>query len=1218
MIRAVHRFVALVIFVGNCQASIRTRGEGDRGQPSLPGTTDSASPLPLAATPAISKTRAVTDSSITRNWTIADLSPCTLRSVELRRLTNTENIDPCILADTGRNNDDNHANKSATDSDLVVTLLHLTNHNCANHRDGTWTAVAALNAANQGRGVPVGYFENRYAQFRLVTIFVGNSNALGIPAYNALHQTLLRDALENIRPQFIVGTCSPLANNEKELAREYQVALIAAVGPPGFYADANPWVFGFHIDSDEYTLAAVRSLYFWSTAQKEEYNKPSQFPISVIYRTQSEFFYSTCQAAIDALRSSGFSNIRELLYDPAADHDGDGVHNQIDEDFLHGLADQACAIESQGGPADDSSGDTEMESTSSFHPALFVCTSDEHDILLQRLRDIKCSPSLLWLTAATWTWANQQINQVPYFLGGSQWHASMKYSDPYFQSGVDVLKEVQRVFGYEADYDSVTHYAIPIMLSQHLQSVYRIFDEPDPLGDYGDPQRRESLRRQLLAFTGETIFGPISFDKNQRNNGRGAAASQWLLRNTNTSNLDDKTSHENASTLLYNALVSPLLQAEASMIIPAPSSRGCPAGSFVNLTMIHEQPALLASKCAICTVDTFSPSPNSRSQCFPCPHGTSTLNIEGATHCIRYEDNLLSSGILFFGYFIMCLCWIIGFTLIAWVVQNRSDPIVRLAQTEYLLLILCGAVISSSSILAFSFQAGTDDDTTAATRGCLAAPFLYTIGWIFQYGSLSSKTYRLMKMTNPYMGRVRVTALQSSPVVILALAIDLALVLSWTMINPLEYRRETISEILGDDHVLTIESSGRCRTIDPDGVSAAAFVIPILCHHLFLMLATNFALYLVRKVHSRYQERKYLLLASIFVLEVVVIGMPVLFAAQDSIEASYVVQVGIVGLADIGVMLFIFLPKVRYQRKGLQAGIAVGESIMANSHRKARERESNRSEILRSVGLRSSAQLISSRSSAAENSGDDSLELIDVKQQACGQQTAERKITTIFEESKEFDSSHRADDDLFPDFKGSRGESHEHIEVRPLSQVVEESFASRESSAAVSASLEDHDHDTDDAARGNDGFLADQGEIWAHTIISRLTQNDSVFVGPSQNAVPPSEGISTLNIPYETSLLSAGVGCSDSVDGRGNSQATVEDVMTDTELRIEPSTDSSSSSPFPVIFDKCKQQIVQQRISHMKARVVELRTRSSTSDCAPEEAEDSADRIKQGVVAFSP
>ena len=59
-------------------------------------------------------------------------------------------------------------------------------------------------------------------------------------------------------------------------------------------------------------------------------------------------------------------------------------------------------------------------------------------------------------------------------------------------------------------------------------------------------------------------------------------------------------------------------------------------------------------------------------------------------------------------------------------------------------------------------------------------------------------------------------------------------------------------------------------------------------------MATNWLLCKVRGVNDRYQEQKYVALASLFVLEVIVIGVPVLVAVQDSPAARYIVMAAIV------------------------------------------------------------------------------------------------------------------------------------------------------------------------------------------------------------------------------------------------------------------------------------------------------------------------------------
>ena len=160
------------------------------------------------------------------------------------------------------------------------------------------------------------------------------------------------------------------------------------------------------------------------------------------------FLCSTCRSAIDNLQAAGFTDIEEFLFDHAADHDNDGETNQFDVDFLVDLADQACPPKQ----TDDHSHEHHL------HPAFFVCTLNEQDIILRRWLETGCRPLSTWVTAATWQWADQNPDVVPYFQGGGQWHSALTYSDKYFESGQAMLEYNEDLFGYLGNYDVVVGY----------------------------------------------------------------------------------------------------------------------------------------------------------------------------------------------------------------------------------------------------------------------------------------------------------------------------------------------------------------------------------------------------------------------------------------------------------------------------------------------------------------------------------------------------------------------------------------------------------------------------------------------------------------------------------------------------------------------------------------------------------------------------------------
>ena len=256
--------------------------------------------------------------------------------------------------------------------------------------------------------------------------------------------------LETLEAPYIVGTCSFVSALEKAPANEYKAILMAQVGPPGFYEDsqASPYVFGFHINSDTYPLPSVRSLAFW--ARREHPGGPANVPVRVIARTESEFFSSTCKSAIAALEAQGFSDIEQIWMDHSADEDGDGTINQFDEEYLKSIADRTCSPTEPDG--------SDHEHNSAFHPALFVCSLTEQNVLIPRWVENGCRPVSFWLTASTWTWATDNPELVPYVQGGGQWHEAFDYSDKFFSSGMELIRKNKLRFGYTGNYDQVVSY----------------------------------------------------------------------------------------------------------------------------------------------------------------------------------------------------------------------------------------------------------------------------------------------------------------------------------------------------------------------------------------------------------------------------------------------------------------------------------------------------------------------------------------------------------------------------------------------------------------------------------------------------------------------------------------------------------------------------------------------------------------------------------------
>jgi len=870
------------------------------------------------------------------NLTFGSLEPCSNSSYTMSKYTKDDSLEPCILYDirdfsardlvfeliasnlVGIANDNGISNDTTTSE---ITMVQVTPSRCHNHRDGAATAVKLLNANNNGRGTSIGFYGGHYVKFRLVSIVAGNLDNIPDDAYKKAHSSLLDSVLEEIsNAHYILGSCSGQSSVDKNIALKREKVVISQVGPPGFYKDVktNPYVFGIHVNSNTYPLPAFQALEFHLKAIGKARSLQA---IRVLYRNKSEFFYSTCRSVIDKAKMHEF-DVTEIEYDPFASEDGSDIQNFQNAPFLQGLTDQLCppsttndnSIDGDDGTIDDQ-----------LRPALFVCVlNGEADVIIDRLRANGCRPSLSWFTTATWGWSSDNPDVVPYFQGGGQWHKNFKYSDNFFESGQDVLNYGLEEYGYSGNYDHVVSYAIPNLIADLLRSFFRIDDVPDAADAFSN--RYEDLRRALSYINAHTIFGLVSFNDFQRNIGRGGAGMQWIP----ASYADTNNVTENDESEFAMGCMSPSDQADAAIIIPSPSGSMCPPGKYVNKELIKTEPSLLGNKCSACPIDSYTSEENEYLQCIVCPAESSTMGDIGATKCFQENPNLIPVGAKSMGYLFVTISWSFAIGYIVWMIWHRDDSVIKIGQPEFLFFICVGAIISSSAIIPLTLaEANVDEDTTRASRNCQAFPFLYFLGWVLMYSSLAAKSYRLTKIAAAasHCERIQVTAKEMYKIIIAFLMLDATILISWQIVDPLTYIRTTLTRSVDEDtDVITIETVGRCASN-----SFWKFVGPIIGIHVCLMIITNALLWRVKSLSDRYQEQKFVALASIYNCELLLLGVPILFSVQDSAAARYIVIAGVIFLTDTGVTSFIFMPKIKYQHEGLPLGMSVVESMNIRS-----------------------------------------------------------------------------------------------------------------------------------------------------------------------------------------------------------------------------------------------------------------------------------------------
>lgn len=198
-----------------------------------------------------------------------------------------------------------------------------------------------------------------------------------------------------------------------------------------------------------------------------------------------------------------------------------------------------------------------------------------------------------------------------YNMGGGQWHHGMLFSDPFFGSSSEMVRQFSELFERPPSYDAAACTSAGIALALSLQRYGRPL--PSSIA-----ARREEIRLSIGNLNDETLFGTLRFNRFNQNNGRLTVS--WQV-------LEDGTTQ-------------PVLPAEAASTefrFPAPSWEvrlGCPSGSYAAAIT---QTDLVPKRCSLCPEGTYRSLPSNGlvfSVCQQCELGTGLLpGVTGATSC---------------------------------------------------------------------------------------------------------------------------------------------------------------------------------------------------------------------------------------------------------------------------------------------------------------------------------------------------------------------------------------------------------------------------------------------------------------------------------------------------------------------------------------------------------------------------------------------------------
>ena len=260
-------------------------------------------------------------------------------------------------------------------------------------------------------------------------------------------------------------------------------------------------------------------------------------------------------------------------------------------------------------------------------------------------------------------------------------------------------------------------------------------------------------------------------------------------------------------------------------------------------------------KKLLCPVGTAGE--NCDKKCDP-NHGTS--NADGVCVCssakwtgddcsieVLENRNELSTGLKTVAYVMFGINVIIIFGCAIWLYWKRDTPQVQVSQPLFLLLVLLGCFVSSSTLITFA-----NEESNIA---CMATPWLYGLGFAITFGTMFAKIRRvyIIFVSAAQCKRKTVTNLETISIVAIVVGVYVILLTVWSILDPVFWDRNVVqADVYGEP----LESVGYC-TCERWKIWASIFVTL----NLVVMCVACVFCYKARNIPTRFSEGKHLVRA---------------------------------------------------------------------------------------------------------------------------------------------------------------------------------------------------------------------------------------------------------------------------------------------------------------------------------------------------------------------
>eukprot|EP00544_Gedaniella_sp_CCMP2646_P004871 CAMPEP_0202485260 /NCGR_PEP_ID=MMETSP1361-20130828/4139_1 /ASSEMBLY_ACC=CAM_ASM_000849 /TAXON_ID=210615 /ORGANISM="Staurosira complex sp., Strain CCMP2646" /LENGTH=1067 /DNA_ID=CAMNT_0049114115 /DNA_START=47 /DNA_END=3250 /DNA_ORIENTATION=+ len=286
----------------------------------------------------------------------------------------------------------------------------------------------------------------------------------------------------------------------------------------------------------------------------------------------------------------------------------------------------------------------------------------------------------------------------------------------------------------------------------------------------------------------------------------------------------------------------------------------------------------------------------------PFIYGDNSTEVPEALPPVNMDMNYIGNAGIIVGYVLMAIIMLFGLAAFVWLCWFHSNKVVISSQPLFLLMVCIGAFVMAATIIPLSLQEPISESGLDAA--CMSGPWLYVVGSVITFSPLFAKTRGIHNAyKNPQLDFIHVTSLDIFITLGVILGLNLAVLIPWTIIAPLEWTR-TLRDST-DTFGRPVESYGACTN-----ENAIPFVVVVLILNVGVLMLANWWAYMSRNIETEYHESRYIGISMASVLQAWCMGVPILIVVWDNPSAKFFVEAGIVFVTALAVLLLIFIPKV--------------------------------------------------------------------------------------------------------------------------------------------------------------------------------------------------------------------------------------------------------------------------------------------------------------------